>query len=303
MAYDLTDLKVFVAAAEEGNLSRGAERCHLSASSASLRVKNLEATLGAPLLTRRARGVIPTAAGHVLLEHARRCLAQLEQMRTDMSPFTNGMSKNVTVFANNNAIATHLPNDLAIFFRQYPDVRVTLEERMTHDILNAIVEGRADLGIVALETDRPEIEFIPYKKDKLVLIAPLRHPLAGESAIYFRDCLSFPFICLQSGAAVHTFLVGHANALDQRLDVRVQVSGYWSIVRLVSSGAGVGIVPRTAIPVSEEDNLVIIDLLDPWAIRDLRVCIPRTLEAEHFQRDNLIKILCPRVTDKQLKRS
>ncbi|HBN9689321.1 MULTISPECIES: LysR family transcriptional regulator [Pseudomonas] len=302
MAYDLTDLKVFVAAAEEGNLSRGAERCHLSASSASLRIKNLESVLGAPLLTRRARGVIPTAAGHVLLEHARRCLAQLEQMRADLSPFTHGMSNNVTVFANNNAIGTHLPNDLAQFFRQYPDVRVTLEERMSHDILNAVVEGRADLGVVALETGHPELQFIPYKKDSLVLIAPLRHPLAAHKAIHFRDCLSFPFICLQSGAALHTFLVGHANALDQRLDVRVQVSGYWGVVRLVSSGAGVGVVPRTAIPVSEEDNLAIVDLLDPWAVRNLCVCIPRNQDIEHVQRDNLIRVLCPSFVAGQFKR-
>nr|AAX86478.1 transcripion regulator [Pseudomonas sp. L1] len=293
MAYDLTDLKLFIAASEEGNLSRGAERCHLSASSASLRIKNLESVMGMPLLTRRARGVIPTAAGHVFLDHARRCLAQLEQMRTDLSPFRHGMSNNVTVFANNNAIATHLPHDLAVFFRKHPDVRVTLEERMTHDIITAVVEGRADMGIVAIEHDNPELRFIPYKKDKLVLIAPLRHPLAKLDAIQFKDSLCYPFICLQTGAAVHTFLVGHASALDLSMDIRVQVSGYWAVVKLVASGAGVGIVPRTAIPVSEEDNLAIIDLVDPWAIRNLHVCVPRLQEVEHTQRDNLIRVLCP----------
>lgn len=295
MAYDLTDMKVFVAAAEEGNLSRGAERCHLSASSASLRIKNLESVLGTQLLTRRARGVIPTAAGLVLLEHARRCLAQLEQMRNDLAPFTNGMSNNVTVFANNNAVATHLPYDLAIFFRRHPEVRVTLEERMSHDIINAIAEGRADIGIVALESEHPELKFIPYKKDKLVLIAPLRHPLADCTEIHFADCLNYPFISLQSGAALHTFLIGHAQAVGQRLDIRVQVSGFWAIVRLVASGAGVGVVPRTAIPVSEENNIMIVDLLDPWAVRDLRVCIPKEKSVEHAHRDSLIKILCPKL--------
>ncbi|MFK8399934.1 LysR family transcriptional regulator [Pseudomonas sp. BGr12] len=293
MAYDITDLKVFVAAAEEANLSRGAERCHLSASSASLRIKNLESVLGALLLTRRARGVIPTAAGHVLLEHARRCLAQLEQMRADLAPFTHGMSNNVTVFANNNAIASHLPDDLATFFHRHPEVRVTLEERLSHDILNAVAEGRADLGIVALETEHPEITFIPYRKDRLVLIAPSDHPLAATRAINFRECLNYPFICLQSGAAVHTFLIGHASALGQQMDIRVQVSGYWGVVRLVSSGAGVGIVPRSAIPESEEGNLVIVDLLDDWALRNLHVCVKRDQQVENVQRDRLIQVLCP----------
>lgn len=293
MAYDLTDLKVFVAAVEEGNLSRGAERCHLSASSASLRIKNLESILGATLLTRRARGVIATAAGQVLLQHARRCLAQLEQMRTDLTPFAHGMRNNVTVFSNSNAIATHLPNDLGHFFRKYPEVRVTLEERMTHEILNAVIEGRADLGIVAMETEHPELRFLPYKKDSLVLIAPARHPLANRHDIHFSECLDYPFICLQSGAAVHTFLMGHASALDQRMDIRVQVSSHWAVVRLVASGAGIGIVPRTAIPVSEEENLSIVSLLDTWAVRDLRVCIPKRQQIDHVHRDNLIRMLCP----------
>lgn len=84
MSYDLTDLKVFVAVAEEGNVSRGAERCHLAPSSASLRVKNLEDSVGVTLLSRHPRGVALTAAGQVLVEHARRCLAQLDQMRSDL---------------------------------------------------------------------------------------------------------------------------------------------------------------------------------------------------------------------------
>jgi len=293
MAYDLIDLKVFVAATEERNLSKGAQRCHLSTSSASLRIKNLESALGAQMLTRRARGVVPTAAGLVLLEYARRCLAQLEQMRMDLAPYTHEMSRNVTVFASNFAIATHLPSDVALFFGKYPDVRVTLEERMPHEILNAVIDGRADLGIVAIEDEHPEITFLPYKKDKLVLIIPHEHPLSQMKHVLFADCLRHSFICLQSGAAVHTFLVGHAQALGLSMDVRVQVSSYGAIAKLVASGAGIGIIPRTAIPPSEMDNLVILDLLDPWATRDLRVCVSNASKAENVHRDRLISVLCP----------
>ena len=105
MLYDLTDLKVFLAVAEEGNLSRGAERCSLAPSSVSLRIKGLEETLGTPLLIRQSRGVSLTPAGHVLVEHARRCMAQLAQMTTDLQPFANGLIGHVTFFANNNAIS------------------------------------------------------------------------------------------------------------------------------------------------------------------------------------------------------
>lgn len=292
MTYDLTDLKVFLAIAEEENVSRGAERCHLAASSASLRMKNLEETLGVMLLTRQARGVTLTPAGRVFREHAGRCLAQLEQMHADLRPFSLGMSGHVTVFANNNAISTHLPGDLARFFAAYPNVRITLEERTSHDIVAAVVAGRAEVGVVALETEHPALAFLPYRKDQLVLLTPIQHPLAMQPSVRFRQCLGHPFISLQSGAALHTFLMNHAAALGGRLDVRVQVSGYRAISRLVASGAGIGIVPRTAIEPGDHEQFAIVELDEPWSQRDLRVCVPRNPGDKNIYRDKLVEILC-----------
>src|SRR5690606_5988698 len=103
MHYDLTDLKVFLAVAEARSLSRGAARCYLSPSSVSLRIKGLEEAIGAPLLRRRAHGVELTHAGAVMVEHVRRCLAQLEQMHADLLPFARGIKGHITLFANNNA--------------------------------------------------------------------------------------------------------------------------------------------------------------------------------------------------------
>jgi len=292
MSYELTDMKVFVAVAEEGNVSRGAERCHLAPSSASLRIKNLEDSVGVALLSRHPRGVALTAAGQVFVEHAKRCLAQLEQLRSDLLPFTQGMTGHVTVFANNNAISSHLPDDLARFFAAYPSVRITLEERMSHDIVGAVVAGRADVGVVALESEHPALRFAPYKEDQLVLLAPITHELAQQSHVSFRECLGQPFISLQSGAALHTFLNNHASALGGRLDVRVQVSGYRAIARRVASGAGIGIVPRTAIESSDKGKLAVIQLTEPWSQRNLHVCVSRNPAEKNLYRDKLVDMLC-----------
>lgn len=292
MSFDLTDFKVIVAVAEEGNVSRGAERCHLAPSSASLRIKNLEDAVGVTLLSRHPRGVALTAAGQVLVEHARRCLAQIDQMRSDLLPYAQGMTGHVTVFANNNAISSHLPDDLARFFAAFPGVRITLEERLSHDIVGAVVAGRADVGVVALESEHPALRFLPYKQDQLVLLAPVTHPLAGHSHASFKECLGQPFISLQSGAALHTFLVNHASALDGQLDVRVQVSGYRAIARLVSSGAGIGIVPRTAVEASDEGKIAVIELVEAWSQRNLHVCVPRNPTEKNLYRDELVDMLC-----------
>lgn len=292
MSYDLTNLKVFVAVAEEGNVSRGALRCHLAASSVSLRIKSLEDAVGVTLLARHPRGVALTAAGQVLLEHARRCLAQLDQMHADLRPFHQGMTEHVTVFANNNALSSHLPDDLARFFSAYPNVRITLEERLSHDIVGAIVAGRADVGVVALESEHPALAFLPYRKDQLMLLAPPAHAFAQRERVSFRECLGQPFISLQSGAALHTFLMNQASALDGSLDVRVQVSGYRAIARLVSSGAGIGIVPRSALEPSDQGKVAVLELTEPWSQRDLRVCVRRHPHEKNLYRDKLVDMLC-----------
>lgn len=273
MRYDLTDLKIFLAVAEELNLSRGAARCHLSPSSVSLRLKGLEDAIGTPLFVRRARGVEVTRAGAVMLEHVRRCLAQLEQMHADLLPFARGIKGHITLFANNNAISSHLPADLARFFALHPAVRIILEERPSMDIVGAVAAGRADLGVVAVEQPHPELRYLPYREDELVLLVPLSSPLARHVRTRFKACLSEPFVSLQSGMALHTFLVNRAAALGGQLDVRVQVSGYRAIAQLVASGAGIGVVPRSALEDADRQRLAVLDLEETWALRHLQVCL------------------------------
>ncbi|HEY9280316.1 MAG TPA: LysR substrate-binding domain-containing protein [Eoetvoesiella sp.] len=291
MRYDITDLRVFLTVVEEGNLSRGAERCHLAPSSVSLRIKGLESAVGTPLLVRRARGVGPTPAGQVMVEHARRCLAQLEQMHADLLPYAQGLTGHIKLFANNNSISSYIPDDLARFFSRHPSVRITLEERMSHDIVAAVSAGRADVGVVALETEYPNLIFLPYYEDRLVLVAPLDSKLAGQGTVSFAECLHEPFISLQHGAALHTYLMNHAAALGAALDLRVQVSGYRAIARLVSSGAGVGIVPRSVLEEADSERLVVIELSDSWARRDLHICVQRNPESPNYFRDQLVEIL------------
>ncbi len=291
--YDLTDLRVFLAVAQTSSVSRGAQRCHLAPSTASLRLKGLEEALGTSLFERRARGVELTRAGMVTLDHAQRCVAQLDQMHADLLPFSRGLMGHVTCFANNNAISSHLPDDLARFFAAHPSVRVTLEERLSTDIVAAVAAGRADLGVVAVKVDHPELEFKAYREDELVLLAPWTSPLAGRASALFADCLDMPFISLQQGAALHTFLMNHAAALGGRLDVRVQVSGYRAVARLVASGAGIGIVPRSAIEQSDRQQIAILTLDEDWAMRHLSVCMRRHALQQNVFLKRLVDVLCP----------
>jgi len=292
MNYELTDLKIFLAVAEEGNLSRGAERSHLAASSVSQRIKGLEDTVGTPLLTRHPRGVTLTPAGHIMVEHTRHCLARLEQMNVDLLPYSQGLTSHVTVFANNVAINSFLPKDLARFFALYPSVRITLEDRLSLEIPAAVAAGRVDIGVCAMTVGHDELEFFPYRHDQLVLLTPIDSKLGQDGRVSFAACANERFVTPPLGTTLHTFLMNKAAALGMRMDVRVQVADYDAIARMVSSGAGSGVLPRSALNGRTYDQTRIVELSDVWATQDIRVCVRRNSIDKNIFQEKLVEILC-----------
>lgn len=272
MRYDLTDLQLFIAIAEAGNLTRGAARVHLAPSSASHRLKALEDALGVELFIRNARGVSLTAAGETLLADARRVFASLEQLHADMAPHAAGLRAQVTLFANTNAINTFLPADLGSFLRARPQLRIRLEEHPSPDIARAVASGEADIGVIAADAATAGIERLPYRRDRLVLVLPPGHPLANGGSRRFADAVREPFVSLHAGSAIHTFTMGVAADLGVTLDVRIQVRSFDAVLRLVAAGVGVGMVPAAALS-GESPEVVVVDLEERWADRNLQLCV------------------------------
>lgn len=274
MQYDLIDLRLFVAVAEAQNLTRGAARVHLAASSASHRIRLLEEGIGTQLFNRQARGVSLTQAGDALLRHARKVFAQLEQMHADLAPYAAGVRAHVSLWANTHATHSFLPDDLADFLRRYPQVSVTLEEHTSPDIVMAVARGEIDLGVVAERIEGAEVEMIPYHADRLVLIVPAGHVMTSRNCVRFAEVIDHPFVMLHAGSAIHTFTMNAAAALGRHLNVRIQVRSFEAVCRMVGSGAGLGLVPRSALSTG---GLIAppatIELDEAWAQRDLQICV------------------------------
>ncbi|MBL8422991.1 MAG: LysR family transcriptional regulator [Candidatus Accumulibacter phosphatis] len=283
MHYDLTDLRLFVAIAEAQNLTRGAERAHLAPSSASHRMRLLEAGIGTSLLLRQARGVVLTRAGEVLLRHSRQVLAQLEQLHADLAPYAEGVRGHVSLWANTHATHSFLPDDLADFLRRYPQVSVTLAEHTSPEIVMAIARGEVEVGVVAERVAGADVEMIPYRADRLVLITPVAHPLAACASVRFGEVLDHPFVMLHAGSAIHTFTMNAAAALGRHINVRIQVRSFDAVCRMVGAGVGVGLVPRSALSRGErEQSPSVVELDESWAQRDLQVCVRKRKDLSGF---------------------
>lgn len=274
MPYDLIDLRLFTAIAEERNLTRGAARVHLAPSSASHRLRQLEEALNTPLFERQARGLELTRAGETLLRNARQVFARIEQMHADLSPYAAGIRGHVSLWANTHATHSFLPDDLAGFLKQHPQVSVSLEERTSTEIALAVASGEVEVGVLADAGSGAGVELIPYRRDRLVLIVPGGHALAARAQVCFAEVLDQAFVMLHAGSAIHTFTMNAAAALGRHLDVRIQVRSFEAVCRMVGAGVGIGLVPRSAVASAGlREPPLVLEMDEAWAQRDLQVCV------------------------------
>lgn len=170
MRFDLTDLQLFVHILDCGTLTAAATRSHMTLASASERVRGMEAQLGCALLTRQARGVRPTAAGHTLGQHARDVLARMQRLRGDMAEYGAGLAGHVRLCGNTSAVGEHLPLAVAGFLRSHPRVALDIQEHGSAEVLDRIRQGLCDIGVASDAQDSSGLLAEPWRPDPLVAV-------------------------------------------------------------------------------------------------------------------------------------
>jgi DNA-binding transcriptional LysR family regulator len=254
----------------------------MALASASARIRGMEEQLDLPLLLRGRHGVAPTAAGLTLVHHARVVLAQMERMRGELGEYALGLKGHVRVLCNTAALTEFLPEALGRFMAGNPNVNIDLEERLSVDIVQAVVDGMADLGIVADAIAMWGLEQYPFRLDRLVVVMARGHPLQlllrekKARTIPFADTLDYAFIGLAGDSALQRYLGEHAARAGKPLFPRIRLRSFDAICRLVASGAGIGIVPATAARACQRSlKLYSVPLADAWAERRLTICVRR----------------------------
>jgi DNA-binding transcriptional LysR family regulator len=297
MQFDLTDLRLFVATADEGNMTRAAERQHLSLAAASARIKSLEAQSGLSLLYREARGVRLTPPGEAFLFHARGVLRQADQLRSDLQEYGGGLRGHLRVFANTTAVTDFLPEILPGFLSANPKINIDLQEKPNAEIARGVLDGRADIGIVAGKVDTLGLEAIHFSTDRLVLATAKSHRFARRKKIAFAETLDDDQIGMQSGSTLQNFLAQVTDALGKPLKLRIQLSSFEAMCRMIGAGVGVGIVPESAARRNQAGmGISLIALTDTWSVRE-RYILVRKRDALPRYAESLIETLCAHYRD------
>jgi DNA-binding transcriptional LysR family regulator len=144
----LDRLRTLVAIADRGSFADAARALHLAPPTVSLHIAELEERIGAPLLSRKRGHVRPSATGELLVERARRLLADAEQALDDVHRQVQGLVGRVRLGASTGAIAHLLPQALEVLRQHHPAIDIQIAVLTSHETLTRLADGTLDVGLV-----------------------------------------------------------------------------------------------------------------------------------------------------------
>lgn len=244
---DLRQLLYFTTLAEVLNFRRAAERLNMSQPPLTVAIQKLELELGAPLFTRSARGVALTSAGEAALVSARAALAHADQVRQLAREGFKGERGRLTIGFVSSAIFALLPRLIPIFRLRFPNVELVLEESTSIEIANYIRSRRMDLGFVRLPLiEATHLDVSVMEVDEMVAAVPEAHGFSQRTVLPLRLLASEPFVTYPRGSVLHAQVLMACHEAGFTPRVTQEAAYVPTIMSLIQSGLGVGLVPSIA---------------------------------------------------------
>jgi DNA-binding transcriptional LysR family regulator len=247
---ELRHLRYFVAVAEELSFTRAAERLHIGQPPLSHQIQMLEAEVGAQLLERSKRWVRLTEAGKLFLDDARRVLSLSEQAMLTARRAERGEAGELRVGFTFSTPLTPLFATVINRYRQrYPGVTLTLQEMSTLGQIDAIAGRELDLGLVRPpETTLPDaLELTVLRRDPLVLVLPVDHPLAARQSIAVRDLRDQPLVMYpeSAGTGIHPQIFRLCREAGFKPTIAMEAGEASTIIGLIAAGCGISVLPSS----------------------------------------------------------
>jgi len=165
-----------------------------------------------------------------------------------------------------------LPEDLGTFVGQHAEVKIDLEEHLSTEVVRAVQEGAADLGICNTANGTGDLQTLPYRQDRLVLIVPRGHALGAHDSLAFEDSLDFDHVGLHSNSSIYLAMRNAAALAGRTIKLRIHVTGLDAMCRMIHNGLGVGVMPQRAFDLMHGvGELEVITLTNLWAERRIEL--------------------------------
>jgi DNA-binding transcriptional LysR family regulator len=277
---ELSSLRIFKTVAEEGGVTQAALRLNRVQSNVSARLTQLEESLGVSLFHRSGRRMLITEDGARLLAYTERLLQLADEaqasMRGDRQP-----SGQLRIGSMETTAAARLPLVLGQFHRQYPQVDLVLDTGPTDYLLQAVLNHKVDVALVAAPVERPELVQLPVFDEELVLLTDSLHgPVTSPADVGKRTLLGFRSGCSYRRRLERWFAEGGVSP------ARIAEFGtFEAIIGCVAAGMGVAMMPKEVLKQRELAKSVRVHALPDDVARVQTMLVWRRDIVQHASRD------------------
>ena len=240
-------LRTFLTVARRSSFTRAAEELHLTQPAVSTHIRKLERAIGATLFDYIGRRVSLTATGQVLSAYAERVLALEDELRASLAdlddvcqgPFAIGTSTTIGI--------SILPDLLRRFVAEHPQVTLHVRIGMGFEIVQGLLDGQLDVGIMVGEVGDERIEAEPMFEDELVLIVPPDHRWAAVPSVGPHDLVGEPLLVPGQNSWNRSLIGQQLAAHGVTPEVVAESNSHIAIARIVEAGVGAAIVSRLSV--------------------------------------------------------
>ncbi len=262
---ELRHLRYFIALAGSLNFTRAAERLHITQSTLSHQIKQLEDELGRPLFDRVGKRVALTEAGDEFLHHATRALQAIDLGLGALRRDGSDMAGELHIGATHTFNLGFIPDCIAAFQQKHPRVKVVAEELPADQIATRLRQGTLDLG-VAYRPSAPEgLQFEPLYNEEMVLIVAQGHALARRKRVRMVELNHLPMALLPGSFATRQMLDECFRACGAEPQVMAEINTLAPMMELVAKTGLASIVAANVVPAHA--GLVVVRLESPTPVR------------------------------------
>jgi DNA-binding transcriptional LysR family regulator len=266
--FDLRQLEIFQKVVELGSFSKAGEAVHLAQASVSERVANLENAVGARLLDRLGREVVPTKLGELLYERALCLLEMKRRVSMELEDFLGVRKGTIHLGCSTIPGEYILPNLIGRFGEKYPHVTVFLTIGDSYEIETRVLEGRFELGVIGSKSSSKSLILHELWRDELVLAVPAFHPWAGRKTVTLKELSKEPYIAREPGSgtlqSVEAFLQDAGVGGIDSFHVVARFGTSTAVKEGIKTGLGVSILSSLAL-----DTEIKAGILKPLRVKDL----------------------------------
>lgn len=268
-AATLRQLRAFAAVAQDGSITRAAQRLHLTPSALSMLVSGLEGELGVRLFERTTRRLTLTDPGRELLPTVAAVFAQLDTAFDGLRQWSQRRDTRLAVAASPLLAATLVPSVMAGFRSQWPDVALTLRDPPVHEIAALVRSGEVDLGVCTADAQATDLSATLLYRDRLMLACQASHPLATLPEVTWADLLGEPLALVQRGSGLRPLVEQGFAELAGRLSPAYEVAQVGTAIGLVEAGLAVSVLPWYALASARAVGVCGVPLAAPVIERNI----------------------------------